>query len=664
MPGFTDSLGSITNPGRNTAFGAGSRDSLALEETLPSSPDCELILRLREDYAAYHARRLRQNKVDETYVTLDYTVPTPDAGREPLKAPTAYQIVEELINHIIAEIPSFTVMPRTQDESEKRLASKRTSWTNGFWHKVVLTKLLRRMLWFDAVRGAHVLRVLYDAGRWPAKPEPPVEPPEPENLADSPTQEWLDYVDAIAEYADEKEWYKEALDEWKEETEENLPIVVDVLDPYYVLWEPGDEPRQCILTWERTVDELMQRYPSTYDYLHTFQPGTRVTWCEWWDDYRYAYWIEPLGGSGSSGGGAPYWVKTPKRHKYGFFPFLIDGPWANPLQEPDKAYPSLYFAIRSFLQYESTLVTSMAHIFRKLGWPVLIVNTQDARNDSAKPKINMEPGKINYLDVEERASYLELGQGTMALTERLINGVDQYVKDATGLREVLQGQPRGKSGHQQAQIAAQARVALTPVEQSTVRTLELATRYVFKLIRLVGEKITVMAAESTRNSETALGPNDVKEVGRIVVALKTILPIDESAKIANQERLMKMGVQDPVAAARKLGIENPEESVQAAEVYRYEQQPMIQEAKALQHIQKHDPELWQIIQEQNLIEKYHAQQAQGGGKPGGGPPGQPKPSAGAAGGAREAQQARRAGQGGGSGGRLPKESGAAQETGS
>ena len=91
----------------------------------------------------------------------------------------------------------------------------------------------------------------------------------------------------------------------------------------------------------------MLRHPETEEWLSSFKPGTKVTWCEYWDDTYVAYWLEPSGTSAGGVLGGSRWVLHPTKHDYGFFPIVIDGPWRNPLQDADKMYPSIYFAIRS-----------------------------------------------------------------------------------------------------------------------------------------------------------------------------------------------------------------------------------------------------------------------------------------------------------------------------
>ena len=637
-----------------------------LESPLPSYPGYKFedaILRLKEDYRQFHAKRLQRHKADEAYFTLDYYVPTPAQDREPLKAPTAFQLTEELISHIIADIPVISVMPRSKDKSSQTLASKQTAWATGYWRKVFITRLLRKLLWFYAVRGCGVVRVICDDHTWPKEPVPPVEPQEPMDVTNPNSPELLDYADELVEYIDAEDRYKTRHKKWKEQAEERIPIKVDVIDPQWVLWEPSDDPSRCVITWDRTVDEVMLRHPETEEWLSSFKPGTKVTWCEYWDDTYVAYWLEPSGTSAGGVLGGSRWVLHPTKHDYGFFPIVIDGPWRNPLQDADKMYPSIYFAIRSLLQYESSLITNMAHLFRKLGWPALLINTENAYNDQGKPKLSMTPGSHNYLDVQEQAHYLELGSGTMSIMETIIGAVDEYIQDGTGMRDVMRGQPKGKSGYQQAQVASQARVALVPVEQAVQQTIETTTRFIFRLIRYLGEKVTVMSAESGRDSVTALGPKDCEEVGIIKVRMKTLLPIEDGAKIKAYESLLKDGILGKVDYAREIGIDNPEDKVQAAQVEQFENMPPIAMAKALVYVQKNDPETWALMQQFGLVQKL-LQQMEGGGQPppdqgkkkgGKGQPGKPKPPA-APGSAEENGQTRRQGnQGGQPPSSLPEE---------
>lgn len=561
------------------------------------------ILQFKADLVTYHSRRLSIHKEDEQYFKLTYNVPTPDQGRDPLISPTGYQLVQEIINHIVAEFPTIDIRPRTVDESENVRASKLTAWINGFWQHVDLFALMRDMLFFDCVRGCHVLRLMMDSSIWPKEPIPPVEPVEPADLTDITDPAITQYFDDLVTYVQDREDYRAALDEWTQETQDNLPIFVDVIDPRYILWEPTPNPKRCVVQWERTVDEVMETYPSTIKYLDTMRSGSKVTWCEYWDDTEYAYWIEPISSGGRTvrGNSFPYWVKGVKKHKFGFFPFIVDGPWVTPLEEPEMRYPSIYYATKAFLQYESTLYTRMAHIFNKLGWPALIVTTPDAKGGGKPPVIDMNPGAINYLDEDEKAAFLEYGGNTLQLLQQIVSNLEGKINDVTGLADILRGQPKGKSGYQQAQAIAQARVAFVPIEQCMTRTIRLATRGVLKLVVAGGDKITVIGPESVNNSETAIGPQDARIHGQIKVTLKTVLPLDEAARLDNYHKMQDWAWMDPIEAARLAGVENPEQKSAAALAWKYAQQPWVQEAEAILFIREHRPDLWEIIQQHDLI---------------------------------------------------------------
>ncbi len=605
-------------PGPNQNIRVDGGDTLTVHRGRISKAD---ILQFKTDLVSYHARRLAVHRSDEQYFKLTYDVPTPDQGADPLISPTGYQLVQEIINHLIAEFPTINVRPRTVDESENTRASRLTAWANGFWQHVDLTYILRMLLWHDCVRGCHVLRLLHDPSIWPKEPVAPEEPVEPAGITDINDPELIAYFEELVEYVEDREDYRDEKQAWTQETQENLPIFVDVIDPRYVFWEPAQKPGRCVVLWERTADEVMQNFPETIDYLETMKSGTKVTWCEYWDEFEYAYWIEPIaaGGRTTRGSTAPYWVRGVKKHGFGFFPFIIDGPWVTPLDEPEFRYPSLYYATKAFLQYESTLYTRMAHIFNKLGWPALLVTTPDAKGGGKPPQIDMNPGAINYLDEGEKAEFLEYGGNTLQILQQIIGNLDEKIQDVTGLADILRGQPKGKSGYQQAQAAAMARVAFVPIEQCVARTLKLATNLVFRLVKVGGDKLTVIGPETIADSETAIGPSDVRVHGEIKVTMKTVLPLDESARLDNYHKMQDWAWMDPVEAARLAGVENPEQKSAGALAWKYAQQPWVQEAEAILFIQEHRPELWAIIQQHELIQSQQAQQANQPGQSPGGP---------------------------------------------
>ncbi len=606
----------------------------------------EEILRLKQQYMSWHARRIAEHKKDQTYFDLEYPVPTP-TGIDPLIVPTARTMVEELINHLIAEIPILNVFPRNADERAISQAGKLTVWLNGFWHAIDLRAFLRKLIWYDLVRGCHVVRLQYDPTLWPLEPEPPVAPADPEGdfiPGGAIEQQW---IEELLDYKRLKDRYEDKMQDWKDYTEENIPIQVDVLAPENCFWEPTEKPRKIVLAWERTIADILSEFPTTGEYFSGMDPTRKVQFCEWCDEEVRGVWVESFRGKAMA---APYWIMEPEEHDYGFFPYYIDGPWKTPADTSDKMYPSTYKSSRSMLQYESTLATQRAHLIRATGYAPLIIKTPTAMSDAQKPIIDMSPAKANYLMPEEDAKYLEPSGSTATLLGTLMADAQSYVEQAAGITDILRGQPKGKSGYQQAQAAAMARVALTPEEHSVIRVVEQTSRGVFKLIRVIDSPVTIVGPQSDEEAEATIRPKDVLSHGRIEVVLRTVLPMDESAKLANAERMQKNKWIPPWEAARMAGVRNPQESHAQAQAADVADEPEIKRAQALRFLQEHDPELFALVQQADQQKQQAAQQQQ---QQGGQTPGQPKPPA-APGSAQEQKLVQRqARQGGAAPKKLP-----------
>jgi hypothetical protein len=608
-------------------------------------PTFDELVALKNDYMDYHQRRIGNHRQDEQFFRMRYDVPSPD-GRTPLYSPSAYQIVEELINHVAAETPTFNILKRNPDEDEIKRAEKLTAWINGFWKMADITKIMRLMFWFDCVRGCHVFRILYDPGAWPLEPEPPIKPVPPPDIELAAEKVVEDYAIDLAEWNELRSKYKDDHEDWKSYTEEHCPITTQVIDPIYAFWEPSDDPSRIFLVWDRTVDDIIKDHPQMWDDLGGIKPGTKLQWVEYYDEFDYCYWVESYGSrisfrNNPQNVGGYFFNSRPnsimqvqglKRHGYGYFPFIIDGPWITPLQDPADQYPSIYYAIKSMIQYESTLLTQMAHMIRINGWAPLVVKTD--RSDAQKPNIDMTPGVTNYIETEEDVRYLEFSGTTMNVLNELIGAVSQYTEKGTGLGNLLQGAPKGKSGYQQAQLAAMARVALVPMEHSTERTFKKASRFILKLIRSMQQAITVLGVYGDNNSEATVTPKDVSKVGLIDMRLKTVMPIDEGSKIANYSNMVKMGWISRTTAARLVGIENPEEEHARWIAEEISQLPDVMKAQAMQYVAEHWPDLFQIMMQLEQQAQQQANTQVGPGGPGGagggsqpGRPGQKRPNA-------------------------------------
>ncbi len=608
------------------------------------------IVQLKSEYRMWHTSRIAQHRIDETYFNRTFNIPTPPEN-PPLYLPTARNLVNDLVNHLIAEIPIISVLPRHLDEKYQKQSATVTNWVNGYWHQAELTRILRQMLLWDAIRGCHVMRVLYDAKAWPLRPLRPLEPDEPDDLVNASDSIFTKYIDDLLDYQDDLDSYEKRLDRYKEDTQDVMPIITQILDPQYVFWEPvmpPEEPKAAVISYDRPIGEIARLHPEAQAYLDWMKPNQKVQWNEWWSETEYAYWIESYAASSKNANAMPNWIQEPRRHGYGFFPLIIDGPWVTPLEQADRRYPSIYEPIRSVLQYESTLMTQMAWVIKKNSYAPLKVFTDQP--EGQRPEPNMRPGGINYLDpsIQEDMSFLEMGGSTVSLLQQLVSFVDEEVQKGSSFGDVMKGNAKGKSGYQQAQIAAMARVALTPLEHCVERTLRTATKYVLKLVPLVGERISVLGITPGEDSESGISEKDVKGLGPIKIKLKTVLPIDESAKIANYLQMNARGMLSAVTAARMSGVENPEEEASRAAAEQLLQEPDVKRAMALQWASEHYPELLQWIE---IAQQMRAGEARPEGPGGPPPPGAPKQGPpGAPGGPKEAAQVHRQARQGG----MPK----------
>lgn len=577
-------------------------------------PDVADLQTLKRQVVNRCAMRNAQMATDEQFFFLDFPTKVP-SSMTLRRASTGYNIVRELMAHLLAEMPITRVPRRNDTEVAQRQAEKLVAFYNGAWHRLGGQRVLAKLIWFGAVRGPMALRVLPDMNR----PDSPEEPGPQPHLAD----DFLLDDDSAARFAtDIDEWlqhrarYERAKERYDNYVADHMPILIDAIDPKYVYPEPTENPRYAFISWKRTAADIRRVWGP--DLLGDAADTDEVQWTEFWSEDSYAYWVEYYPGLRRTVG-TPYtgqskteWLLEPAKHGFGFMPLIIDGAYETPLPEPEKQYLSLYYPIRDALTAETEAVSQRATLREKLAWSILMIKTE--RQNTFR--LQTQPGQPNYIYPDEDISFItpQVPLDFVTNDQALIS---QYI-ERSGIQSVLLGQVRARSGYLQAQLAALAKVGFVPFEQALSRMMQRANTAMLKIVEnVVQGPVHTWGYQGREPVEATLRPDDIRGYYRSTVEFRTIRPVDEGARLANIMRLLQMGV-SRLRALEEAGIENPEAELIRREAEEMLRHPDISQARALRALRTwgYDQEIQDLqIGMQARQQAQAAQQAQQGGMP-------------------------------------------------
>lgn len=586
-------------------------------------PDYGDLQALRNELSSHYAQRNAEMQTDEPFYfgTFPTKVPPKMTLR---RASTGYNIVREMIAHILGEMPIIRVPRRADTEKAQQQAERLTYFLNAAWGKIGGERFLARLMWHGLVRGPMVSRVIPDLSRPLPPRDPGPQPALPDDLLidDDSAAEWSEAVD---DWLRAKQRFEDAQERWENSSRDNLPYIVDAIDPRYAFWQPTTIPRYCIISWKRRAADIRRVWGD--DVLADVSDSQEVEWCEFWSDEYYAYWAEwwpsrPRHYT-SQRDLAPAepsrdWIMPPTEHGFGYFPINVDGPYETPLDDPARQFTSIYFAIRDALTLETESLSQNATLSEKLAWASLIVKTERTRSF----RLNKGPDETNYIMPDEDINFL-IPQLPMQYVQTMTSLAQQFI-ERTSIQGVLLGQVRARSGYQQAQLAALAKVVFVPVEKALARMMVSMNEAFLKIIEnVIQGPVHAWGFQGREPVDATIRPEDIRGYYRSTVEFRTIRPIDEGARLANIERLLKLGV-SRLRALEEAGIERPEAELVRREAEDLLQHPDVRQARALRAARN-----WGFDQEtQDLIMASRIRLLQGQAGAGGGAAGSlPSPAA-------------------------------------
>lgn len=306
---------------------------------------------------------------DQKYYELDFqselNLPVEFAD-EGIVLPTARDFVDVFVDHIdIANARVFVNRKGTSNISLEDAEMMRKFYL-GLIHRTNVESDIspwRVAAKHYALHGLTILKTVWDADRWP----------------DKPAQKENESEDA----------YAKRIDEWRSQTHESLPIVIQAISPRCVMPDPSYGGRMFVIEEHKKIAlDVSKRWP------HWRNPngknaGDEVDFVSYWDDTYRCDFIDGEPILKVKGGVA--------KHNYGFIPYVfIDSGLGNISYDarPEMRYVGILRYIMDLLISESRDYSISDVVLKREAWPWYSI---EGENANLVTEVDQYYGKGNRL---------------------------------------------------------------------------------------------------------------------------------------------------------------------------------------------------------------------------------------------------------------------------
>lgn len=525
---------------------------------------------------------------DETYYWNEHTLDSLPKKAVEVRPPTVADLVDDYILAMTYKMPTFRHLAVSDHKHVQDGSERLTAFLNVLFERVEIQKLYIHMIWYMMVRGPVCIRTLHDPKAF--TPLPDIGPKPPDYPASMAAEALEDYAAWVEQYNEQKMKRRRAEEKRIAEHQERLPIRIDLLDPQYVFPDIAEDPSFTFLRWERPASEIRSAWPHVT--LPDVGPDQKVTWWEYWDTKRYAYWVESFRGSPARGGQVrntltqASWVSELKPHGYNFLPFVFDGPRTRPTEDLNKRYYSVITMIKSLAKQEAMFASQKATLIKNLAWAPVIAKSGRLRNI----RLNLEPMEVTTILPEEELDFL-----VPKLPVGLIESAELDIGDKIqrrGVPNAALGRQATRSAAQQALIASHGRLSLQPAEQCVQRVLSRVGGNVLRLVeRAIGEEVVVVGEYDGEDVLAKARPYDINGNYRVKVTLTTPFQEEKLGLLPLVAQLLALGLISKREASEMLEINRPQRQRLQLLVEKVIEHPAMEQALMMEAIEEYWPEM-------------------------------------------------------------------------
>ena len=337
--------------------------------------------------------------------------------------------------------------------------------------------------------------------------------------------------------------------------ENECPIVVRDVDPYYLYAMPGRKPRTwqyVINAYPRMVGEVYEEWVSGKDNRRGITKDARealegmkmtdeVMFIDYWDKTHNAVAIKPMvDRRGMKSISGAKWLKKPMEHKYGFLPWTIffwhELPFKSNFE--DMSVGALY-SVQETLKYFVSLASQKATTLARYADSPLIIKS----SAGADATVDRQAGSIIGLFQDEDARYLE-HSGSSPEVDVMLSLVKDYLEMGT-LPSHLMGQYIGQvSGIALSLLRNPTLMKIAFFQESLESALEQVNEHILRLVeKFVTSPVYLWGKDlNGQPIEAALDGGTIKGYYRNSVKLSASLPADEPGIVAMLANMVQMDI--------------------------------------------------------------------------------------------------------------------------
>ena len=482
--------------------------------------------KLRIDMETYFGPLHKEIRTDEQYLKLDFRelLNIPSAFvRDAVVLPTAREVVDTATDHITPKFRRVQV-PRRSTETEKgteqalKLRRFYEALLNWIEDQFTVNPFRQGVKHLAGV-GLSAWRFDFDKQRHP----------------DRPTRNQFETEDD----------FNEAMIEWRQTREENLPFALRILHPTEVYFDPFHDPPE----W--TIQKSMRYvYDAERIYPHWGNPNgkkrsDKVEILDFWDTHFRAVSIDKKPALKTRNG------EGILQHRWGIHPFIIGGSGLG-YEDADKSAATRYSGfiriIRDVLRSESRNFSIQDIVLKAGAWPQRTATGEQANQVA---NIKWEYGKVHPIP-----EGVEIGELAPSLPAPVIfqamQMANSIISGATAPRVARGGQTPGlRSGFDRQVALGQATLRYQPLADSTEHMMSQLLRNAgFLMERVIKEPISI-AIGAQQDEFLRVSGNDFKGHHAVKVKINVLEPSDEIRKMQNVISMVTSGLMSPQTAIRE-----------------------------------------------------------------------------------------------------------------
>lgn len=482
--------------------------------------------KLRIDMETYFGPLYKEIREDERYLKLDFAalLNIPAAFvRDAIVLPTAREVVDTATDHITPKFRRVQV-PRRSTETEKgteqalKLRRFYESLLNWLEDQFTVSPFRQSVKHLAGV-GLSTWRFDFDKQRHPDRP--------------------------LRHQFETEDDFNEAMIEWRQTREENLPFALRILHPTEVYFDPfHDPPEWAIQKSMRYVYDAERIYPH-WSNPNGKKRSDKVEILDFWDTHFRAVSIDKKPALKTRNG------EGILQHRWGITPFIIGGSGLG-YEDADKSAASRYSGfiriIRDVLRSESRNFSIQDIVLKAGAWPQRTATGEQANQVA---NIKWEYGKVHPIP-----EGVEIGELAPSLPPQIVYSAlqiaNQIISGATAPR-VARGlqQPGLRSGFDRQVALGQSTLRYQPLADSTEHMMSQLLRNAgFLMERVIKEPISI-AIGAQQDEFLRVSGNDFKGHHAVKVKINVLEPSDEIRKMQNVISMVTSGLMSPQTAIRE-----------------------------------------------------------------------------------------------------------------